>query len=144
MATVQHSTPGVHSHPFRPELVLLKIALQTAGYHHHAVAEIVAHVAREGTIEGAPGLEPDDYETAESILEPGCEPVPMTSHEWGSPTGDGSMWPMDDRWELGGDEPTAADRLDLDQWLAQIDNVNPPDDQAEEVRQWYDSRSSFS
>jgi hypothetical protein len=78
-------------------------------------------------------------------LEAACEPVPQTSPEWGSPTDDGSLWnPRDDRWELGGDEPTPADRQDLDAWLSQVDNVDPPDDQVEEVRRWYDSRPTFS
>jgi hypothetical protein len=118
--------------------------LQTANYSFHAVDAIVAYVACEGTSEGAPGLEPVDYETAEWILETGCEPVPQTSAEWGSPSGDGSLWRSeDDLWALGPDHPADGDRRDFECWLESVDQPYPPADQAEEVRAWLDANPSF-
>jgi hypothetical protein len=191
MATVQYEPASVYSHPYRPEQALLRIRLAAEGYHPTATEAIVSYAATEGTVEGAPGLDPVDYEHAEWALETGCEAVPQTDPAWDEHTswpGQGPVYQtkgavyVADAWvflvgaldrvcravpadavivppELepepdpsdvdrgwaaeclslppisGGSpdpEPTAADRSDLDAYLATVDNVPPPDDQPED------------
>jgi hypothetical protein len=147
MSSVARETSRVHP-AIRPGLDRLHAFLVTEGYHPHSTRCILEHVACHETLAGTVELElldPKDLDVATEAFVQGLPEVPMVSPEWGSPTGDGSLWnPLDDRWERGGGEPTVADRQDLDAWLSQIDNVPAPEDQAEEVHQWYDSRPSFS
>jgi hypothetical protein len=82
MQSVHEDLMDVQSHPYRPELSLLRVFLGGAGYHAHAVGEIVRHAAAEGTLEDAPGLDPVDYEGAELAYVEGMEPVPSVSHDW--------------------------------------------------------------
>ena len=85
-------------------LTLLRVFLATEGYCQHAIEAVLAYAAAEGTIEGCPELDPEDYETAEGWLETGYPAVPMTSHAWGSATGNESPRnPLDDRWNTLGD-----------------------------------------
>jgi hypothetical protein len=146
MQSVARSNPSVHPE-LRPGLELLHAFLVTEGYHPHATGSILRHVACHETLAGLVELgllDREDLDQATEAFVAGLPEVPQTSPEWGSPTGDGSMWrPMDDRWELGGDEPTPEDKADLDLWLSQVDNVPVPDDEGEAVRAWYDSHGSF-
>jgi hypothetical protein len=73
------------------------------------------------------------------------EPDPADPAEWPAWT-DNWRWslgsePGDSHWHemmaegstpVATEEPTAADKADLDDWLAQIDAAAPPDDQPEE------------
>jgi hypothetical protein len=66
----------------RQQTSLLAVTLASLGYHQHAIETILAHVASEGCLEGAPCLEAEDVEAAEGALETGFETVPFTSHAW--------------------------------------------------------------
>ena len=44
------------------------------GYHPHAREAICSYVAREGTVAGAPGLDPGDEADAEIVFEGFVEP----------------------------------------------------------------------
>lgn len=71
-----------HSRPYHPEYGLLRIFLRGHGYTSQAATAIVTHVVREGTIEGAPGLEPVDYEGAETVYVDGMEAICSCDPAW--------------------------------------------------------------
>jgi hypothetical protein len=46
-------------------------------------------------------------------------------------------------WDVWHYEISAADQAEFDRWLHSIDDVPPPEDEAEPVRRWLDSKPSF-
>jgi hypothetical protein len=80
MVEIEIATP--QSHPYRPELSLLRVRLLALGYHQAATERIVAYAAREGTLEGAPGLEAENMEAAETVFVEGMEANVSTDHQW--------------------------------------------------------------
>jgi hypothetical protein len=113
--------------------------LALAGYNHHARGVILEAASREGTAAGLPEVDPGDEAEIERHIEEGYQPLPPASHEWGSPTDDGSMWrPEDDRWQIGPgggwseEELEQArrwhDRNDFQSWLAANGGPKAEDD----------------
>jgi hypothetical protein len=82
MSTLHEGPVTVQSHPYRPELSLLRHYLGAQEYTENARDRIVSYAASQGTLEGAPELEPGDSEGAELAYVEGMEPVPSCSPEW--------------------------------------------------------------
>jgi hypothetical protein len=138
--------------PDRQQTSLLATVLGTLGYHANAIESITAHAAAEGTIDGAPGLEPEDVEAAESALETGYETVAWTSPEWGNPIGQehranprDDIWnpdeppPVEEEWEANRaeqPEPSAEDLHEYSEWSAELEA-------RQDAEQWYATRASF-
>jgi hypothetical protein len=68
----------------RPALDGLAGLLTNYHYSAHAASRIVAYVAAEGTLAGAPGLDPEDEPVAETTFVNGLEPVGFDDPAWGS------------------------------------------------------------
>lgn len=88
MSTLSHEPVSVYSHPYRPELSLLRVWLLRNGYHPLAVETISSHAAAHGTLEGLVQtywLEAEDEALAEQVFVGAMEPVPHVSHEWDDP-----------------------------------------------------------
>ena len=88
MIRIAQNPVSVYSHPYRPELAMLRVWLNHEGYHPSAVERIVSYAAEEGTLEGLVDqgwLEPADYEYATDLFTMGMEPVPHVSAEWDDP-----------------------------------------------------------
>lgn len=81
MASVPHEAVTVQSHPYRPELALLRVRLAEWGYTPNALEAIVSHAAAEGTTVGAL-IHPEDVAAAEEVLETAAEPVRLTDPAW--------------------------------------------------------------
>lgn len=85
MQSLSHEPVSVYSHPYRPELLALRIWILTAGYHASAVETIVSHAAAHGTLEGlvrSGWLELADEAEAEAVFVNAMAPVPHVSAEW--------------------------------------------------------------
>jgi hypothetical protein len=91
-----------HASTAIPDLSGLAVFLALAGYTPHASGRILDAASRDGTAAAVPEVDPEDEPEVERLIEEGYRPVPAASHEWGSPTDDGSLWrPEDDRWTIG-------------------------------------------
>jgi hypothetical protein len=135
----------------RPALGVLAETLTDRHYSAFAATRIVAYVASEGTVTGAPGMEPEDEAAAEfafvSALEPvpfddarwgedldvesGCEPLPelpdlRDPHDWCHPALRAAGIPP-----VSGGAPGRLDGdvRDFEEWLDQVDQPYPPADQ---------------
>jgi hypothetical protein len=65
-------------------------------YHQHARETIIAHVIREGTLEGCLEIEPEDMAAAEQVLVNGFDPVPIDDPSWGDFDPDAGCEPIPD------------------------------------------------
>jgi hypothetical protein len=68
----------------RPALDALAVLLTDYHYSAHATTLIVAYVAAEGTLAGAPGLDAEDEADAEMVFVAELEPVAYDAPDWGA------------------------------------------------------------
>src|SRR4051812_20892025 len=78
----RHAVPFHASPSVRKALGELATLLEDYRYSQHARESICAHVAREGTVTGAPGLEAEDEADASMVYEAELTPVPFDSPAW--------------------------------------------------------------
>jgi hypothetical protein len=76
--------PGA-SPSVRKALVQLGVLLDDYHYSQHAKEQILAHVAREGTLAKCEYLDPDDEADCELVFVESLDSVPYSSPEWGPP-----------------------------------------------------------
>lgn len=122
MATVHDNLGPVHSYPWRPEFGFLRYFLATQGYTAEAREAIVAHAAEEGTLEGAPFLEPADQADAEEVYVGGMDEVRQCGSEWGGARGFESQYIReDDVWTTTplGEDPISRD-MDAENAVAAV------------------------
>jgi len=88
MLNLPESPVSVYSHPYRPELSLLRVWLITQSYHPLAVETIVSHAAAYDTLHGlvdCQWLDASDEAEAEAVFVGGMLPVSHCSAEWEDP-----------------------------------------------------------
>ena len=82
MATVHDNVVTSKSHPYRPELSLLRIFLAGQGYTENARETIVSFAAREGTLEGGTRNWSRGTRRSRTVFCDGMEAVPPCSPSW--------------------------------------------------------------
>jgi hypothetical protein len=117
MSSVAHASIPLHVSPsVRKALGELATLLRDYHYSEHAVGQVVAYTAREGTPTGSPYLDREDEADAEAVYVAELEPVDLASDAWDRDTSvifdaamlaDGSHpWPIP---VTGDDDPTEPD-----------------------------------
>jgi hypothetical protein len=122
------ATPSIRlyvSPSVRRALGVLATLLEDCHYSRHARESICGHVAREGTLAGAPGLDPGDEADAEMVFVAELESAPFDSEAWDRDQGvlfDAEMlaegthpWPIP---AVGDDDRTIPPDAELEDYAA--------------------------
>ena len=144
MSNLLHLDPAV-----QPGLIRLATWLEDESYSGEAIYAIMEYVRVEGTLAGAPGLDPADEEGAEHAFCHGLEPNNGVCGPYGEPDDTDGVWTSSGpdltldalAWALVRLEKAVPDLEDTDPELTvslpPVTGGSPDPKSPEAIREWY-------